>query len=297
MGRCMSGHQYGGGISFRDHQSQMGRNLGFSLEDARVTGGLTSDRTDGVPVTNRRRFMDVSPAQEEVMAKQAYQQVMNEFGKSMLPPNHPVAQYVQRVARRIIQASGMQGLDWEVHVIQSDEKNAFVLPGGKVFVFTGILPIAANEDGLATVLGHEVAHQLARHSAEKLSFAKLVMLAGIVISAVLDPSYTTQQLIMHFGMMLPFSRKCETEADEIGLQLMAQACFDPRESPKMWARMHKTEKGQFRLAFLTTHPASQDRAKRLEEWMPQALDTWNKSDCAATNEYAAEFNRMRHAFW
>ncbi|CAO3571446.1 unnamed protein product [Mortierella alpina] len=249
-----------------------------------------------LPMTGRRRFMDVSTSQEEMMAKEAYKQVMREYQNNVLPQNHPYTLYVKRVAQRIIQAAGMQNLDWEFHVIHSDEKNAFVLPGGKVFVFTGILPIAENENGLATVLGHEIAHQLARHSAEKLSFTKIALFLGVIVALVFDPSWSTQRIIMDLGMMLPFSRKCETEADQIGLQLIAQACFDPRESTRMWARMSAQERGP-NLSFLNTHPSSKDRIVKMQQWMPEALETWHKSDCATTNAYADMFNKSRLASW
>ncbi|GJJ75869.1 metalloendopeptidase OMA1, mitochondrial [Entomortierella parvispora] len=259
-------------------------------------GGYYVTHLETVPMTGRRRFMDVSKAQEEMMAKEAYNQVMHEYRNQMLPANHAYTQYVKRVAGRIIKAAGMQDLDWEFHVIHSDEKNAFVLPGGKVFVFTGILPIAENENGLATVLGHEIAHQLARHSAEKLSFTKIALFVGAIVAIVFDPSYTSQRVLMELGMMLPFSRKCETEADQIGLQLIAQACFDPRESTKMWTRMSNQEKG-LSFAFLNTHPASKDRVVKLEQWMPEAMETWHKSDCATTNAYADMFNKAKLAYW
>ncbi|KAG0006546.1 hypothetical protein BGZ65_006814 [Modicella reniformis] len=249
-----------------------------------------------VPVTGRRRFIDVSLKQEEMMAKEAYKQVKRQFGHNLLPPNHPYVHYVQRVAWRIIKTAGMENLEWEFHVIDSDEKNAFVLPGGKVFVFTGILPIAKNEDGLATVLGHEIAHQLARHSAEKLSFTKIALFLGILVSLIFDPSWTMQRVMMDLGMMLPFSRKCETEADQIGLMLIAQACFDPRASVDMWARMASTERGPS-FAFLNTHPASKDRIRKLEQWMPQAMETYHKSDCTTTNAWADMFNKSRLAYW
>ncbi|KAI1297037.1 hypothetical protein EDD11_007247 [Mortierella claussenii] len=247
-------------------------------------------------MSGRRRFLDVSPEQEESMAKDAYNQTMKQYRHRLLPSNHPDTRLVERVARRIIKAAGMENLEWEFHVIDDPEKNAFVLPGGKVFVFTGILPIAANEAGLATVLGHEIAHQLARHSAEKLSFAKIVIFASVIFAWAFDPSYMIQRLVMDLGMMLPFSRKCESEADRMGLQLMAQACFDPRESVKMWSRMAASEKG-FNLAFLNTHPASKDRMQKLEQWMPEAIDTANKSDCATTSAYADMFNKANLAYW
>ncbi|KAF9286835.1 hypothetical protein BGZ88_008866 [Linnemannia elongata] len=261
-----------------------------------IVGGVVTVGAGGVPMTGRTRFMDVSVKQEESMAKEAYKQVMRQYQNQMLPDNHAYTLYVKRVAARIIKAAGMENLDWEFHVINSNEKNAFVLPGGKVFVFTGILPIAENENGLATVLGHEIAHQLARHSAEKLSFTKVALFLGLMFSVIFDPSYSVQRIVMDLGMMLPFSRKCETEADKIGLQLMAQACFDPRESTRMWTRMSNSERGPS-LAFLNTHPASKDRVSNLEKWMPEAMDTWNKSDCATTNAYADMFNRVKLAYW
>lgn len=276
------------------------------LQDRRyqIVGGVVAvgagayyvTHLETVPVTGRRRFIDVSLKQEEIMAKEAYKQTMRQFGNRMLPPNHPYVHYVKRVASRIIKAAGMENLEWEFHVIDSDEKNAFVLPGGKVFVFTGILPIAKNEDGLATVLGHEIAHQLARHSAEKLSFTKIALFVGMIVSLVFDPSWTMQRVMMDLGMMLPFSRKCESEADQIGLMLIAQACFDPRESVNMWARMASTERGPS-LAFLNTHPASTDRMRKLAQWMPEALETYNKSDCTTTNAWADQFNKARLASW
>ncbi|KAF9438660.1 hypothetical protein BGZ76_006033 [Entomortierella beljakovae] len=249
-----------------------------------------------VPVSGRRRFIDVSVKQEEAMSKEAYNVIMKQYGHQLLPQSHPYTQYVERIARRIVKAAGMQNLDWEFHVINSDEKNAFVLPGGKVFVFTGILPIAENENGLATVLGHEIAHQLARHSAEKLSFTKVALFIGVIASVIFDPSFTMQNIMMNLGMLLPFSRKCETEADQIGLQLMAQACFDPRESSRVWTRMASQERGPS-LAFLNTHPASKDRIHNMEKWMPEAIDTYKNSDCATTSAYADMFNRRKLASW
>ncbi|KAF9112196.1 hypothetical protein BGX27_003797 [Mortierella sp. AM989] len=259
-------------------------------------GGYYVTHLETVPMSGRRRFIDVSVSQEEMMAKEAYKQVMRQFGGEILPPNHPYTKYVERIARRIIKAAGMENFEWEFYVIHSDQKNAFVLPGGKVFVFTGILPIAENEDGLATVLGHEIAHQLARHSAEKLSFTKIALFVGVIISLAFDPSWTVQRLIMDLGMMLPFSRKCETEADHIGLQLMAQACFDPRESTKMWTRMASQESGPS-LAFLNTHPASKDRIKNMMKWMPEAMETYHKSDCATTSAYADMFSNQKLVYW
>ncbi|KAI9142122.1 peptidase M48 [Paraphysoderma sedebokerense] len=120
------------------------------------------------------------------------------------------------------------------YVINAPVQNAFVLPGGKVFVFTGILPVVKNEDGLAVVLGHEIAHQVARHSSEKLSWLKVLMLAQFLLSFVFDTSLFFNRMFLELGILLPFSRKMEVEADEIGLMLTAQACYDPREAIGLW---------------------------------------------------------------
>ncbi|CAB4478156.1 uncharacterized protein OCT59_007381 [Rhizophagus irregularis] len=243
-----------------------------------------------VPVTNRRRFIDVTPKQEEKLAQQAYNEVMKQYGRKILPPFDHRTKFVKKVARQIVSVSGMQDLNWEFHVIESKEKNAFVLPGGKVFVFTGILPIVGNEDGLAAVLGHEIGHQVARHSAEKLSFVKILILAQLFLSIIIDPGLLGR-LLMEFGMMLPFSRKCEIEADYIGLILMAQACYDPREARKVWERMSIAQKNS-PPQFLSTHPAHESRIRKINEWMPEALQKREQSDCV--NEYTGFMDTMNH---
>jgi Zn-dependent protease with chaperone function len=155
--------------------------------------------------------------------------------------------------------------------------SAFVLPGGKVFVFTGILPIVQNEgidtkvyqckthhsnyclDGMAAVLGHEISHQLARHSAEKLSFAKILLAAQLTLALFgIDPSFIFNRLTLNFMMMMPFSRKCETEADSIGMQLTALACFDPREAIEVWKRMESAGESGIP-QFASTHPSHKNR--------------------------------------
>ncbi|KAG9286464.1 hypothetical protein G9A89_014630 [Geosiphon pyriformis] len=189
-----------------------------------------------VPLTGRRRFMDVSPKQEELIAQQAYREIMSQFHNKILPTWYPESKFVRQVAQRLVKVSGMQSLyhciinrlrkffltsfvpwilfspysilksptftdlNWEFYVISSPEKNAFVLPGGKVFVFTGILPITKNEDGMAAVLGHEIGHQIARHSAEKLSVFKILLLTQILVSMIFDPSLLTR-LFFELGIM------------------------------------------------------------------------------------------------
>ncbi|KAI8074275.1 peptidase family M48-domain-containing protein [Gilbertella persicaria] len=238
-------------------------------------GGYYVTHLERVPISNRVRFMDVTPRQEEAMAIQAYKEVMHEYGRRILPPNHPYSQFVRRVAKRLVRVSGMDHMKWEFHVVDSPERNAFVLPGGKVFVFTGILPIASKDthihiyidkltDGMAAVLGHEISHQLARHSAEKLSFAKVLFALRFTFALFgVDPSFLFNQLTLNFLMMKPFSRKCETEADSIGLQLMALACFDPREAIKVWKRMEAAGGDHEIAQFASTHPSHKNRIRYL----------------------------------
>jgi len=170
--------------------------------------------------------------------------------------------------------------EWEVYVIDDKKtKNAFVLPGGKIFVFTGILPVSANDDGLATVLGHEVAHQVARHGAERMSSMKVLFALGFLLESLgLDVGIS--RLLLTFLLQLPNSRKSESEADFIGLRLMAKACFDPAESTKMWQRMSESEGGQgLNVDFLSTHPANAKRIKQLTQWLPEAQQVRASSSC------------------
>ncbi|CAG8625420.1 5094_t:CDS:2 [Funneliformis caledonium] len=254
-------------------------------------GGIYyASHLETVPITNRRRFIDVTPKQEEKLAQQAYHEIMTQYGNKILPSWDNRTRFVRKVDQQIVRVSGMQDLKWEFYVIDSKEKNAFVLPGGKVFVFTGILPIVKNEDGLAAVLGHEIGHQVARHSAEKLSFLKIVILAQLFLSIFIDPGFLAR-LFMEFGLMLPFSRKCEIEADYIGLLLMSQACYDPREASKIWERMSVAQKGS-PPQFLSTHPAHESRIRKIKEWMPEALQKRAASDCV--HEYAGFMDTTQH---
>ncbi|CAG8538647.1 10717_t:CDS:2 [Acaulospora morrowiae] len=249
------------------------------------TGIYYMTHLETVPITNRRRFLDVTPKQEEYMAQQAYRQIMNQYQGHILPSWDNRTIFVRKVAEKLIKVSGMQGdqildLKWEFHVIDSPERNAFVLPGGKIFVFTGILPIVENKDGLAAVLGHEIGHQIARHSAEKFSFLKILLMGQILLSIFIDSGFLSR-LFIDLGILLPFSRKCEMEADYIGLLLMAQACFNPEEAIGVWERMNRYPKTVPQ--FLSTHPNPEHRIKNIRQWMPEALQKVNESDCV--NEY------------
>lgn len=183
-------------------------------------------------------------------------------------------------------AAGNKDVEWEVYVIKDDNtKNAFVLPGGKIFVFTGILPVCKNDDGLASVMGHEIAHQVARHSAERVSSMKVLFVLAYLMEA-LGVDIGIGRVLLTFLMQLPNSRKSESEADHIGIHLMAKACYDPRESTKMWERMSQSEKGSSggiaSVDFMSTHPANAKRIKQLDSWMHEALDMRAATACGDT---------------
>jgi predicted Zn-dependent protease len=170
--------------------------------------------------------------------------------------------------------------DWDVNVIESEQANAFCLPGGKIAVYTGIIPIAQNADALAAVMGHEIAHALLRHSAERMAQQKLVQIGSMATSvAVGDMEPSQQRAIMaamgagaQYGIVLPFSRDHESEADEVGLMLAAAACFDPKESIGLWQRMGQASGGQAPPEFMSTHPSGATRIQHLQSLMPKALE-------------------------
>ncbi len=162
--------------------------------------------------------------------------------------------------------------------------NAFCLPGGKVAVYTGILPIVQNENGLAVVMGHEIAHAIARHGAERMAQQKLVQLGTLAVgvaSADMDPRKRAAVMGAlgvgaQYGILLPFSREHESEADYMGLVYVARACYDPAEAPRLWERMSASSKGA-PAEFMSTHPSNATRIHQFQTWMPEAQEVRAKS--------------------
>ena len=192
-------------------------------------GGFYYYNLEEVPISGRRRFNCVSAAREEARAEPAYRRVMQQYGRDILPPHHPDSQMVSKVMARLIPAAGLESQNWEVKVIDDEDvMNAFVLPGNKVFVFSGILDICADEDGLAAVLGHEIAHNIAHHNAEKLSQWYFLTGFAELLTVMFDLQDGLAQFILSIALERPGSREMEAEADHIGLLMMAQACYDPR---------------------------------------------------------------------
>ncbi len=229
-----------------------------------------------VAMTGRSQLIDISREQEMALGLQSYQEILSQ--QNVLRSGQAV-DLVREIGYRLSKVIEEDpGFEWEFNVIDADQANAFALPGGKVAVYTGILPIVENVNGLSAVMGHEIAHAIARHGAERMAHQKLVqygsMAAGMALGSM---DVGTQRMIMgalgagaQYGVLLPFSRKHESEADYMGLIYLARACFDPREAPKIWERMAEHSQGQLS-EFMSTHPSHETRIKLLNEWMPEAL--------------------------
>ena len=236
------------------------------------------------------------------MAKTQYTRVMQEYGRQILPPSHPDSRMVNKVLQRLIPAAGLEGQKWEVKVIDDpDQANAFVLPGGKVFVFSGILPICAGEDGLAAVLGHEIAHNIAHHSAEQYSQHAYLIPIALLLTFTFDISAQFSQFLLAIALEWPGSRTMESEADYIGLLMMAKACYNPNAAVGLWERMDEEERDATP-QFLSTHPASKKRRTVIQEWLPRAQQERAQGQCGSITEYVDDFSRaFQHAdddgFW
>ncbi|MBI4414083.1 MAG: M48 family metallopeptidase [candidate division NC10 bacterium] len=240
------------------------------------------------PLTQRSQLILVSPGYEARLGAQAFEAVSKKGKRSRDPT---LATVVERVGRRVAQASGIQA-EWEFAVFEDDKTvNAFALPGGKVGVYTGLLPVAETEAGLGAVLAHEVAHVIARHGAERLSQGLLAQFGAAAIQIGMggnDPVVTRGVLQAYglgatVGVLLPWGRTQESEADRIGLVLMAKAGYDPYAALSLWERMEKREGRQRAPEFLSTHPGPGHRAENIRAWLPEALPHYRP-----TAEQAAE---------
>lgn len=186
---------------------------------------------------------------------------------------------VTRVGRRIAAATGRSDYQWEFKVLEDPQANAFCLPGGKVAVYTGILPITRDDAGLAAVLGHEVSHAIARHGGERMSQTLLVQSGLAATQTALagnDPLVVQSVTALlgagaSVGLLLPWSRSQESEADHLGLVYMAKAGYHPIAARDLWIRMGEVSKGGSTPAFLSTHPSAATRVTQIEGWMPEAL--------------------------
>ena len=255
------------------------------------------------PYTGRSQFLMTSVSQEMQMGAQAYDQVKSD-PKMKQSEDPREIEPVKRVAARIVEAAKRskyadmaKQFDWEVTVIKDDKTaNAFALPGGKMAVYTGIFPMAKTEAGLAAVMGHEVVHALARHGAERMSQGQAANVGIQVLGAAAGMGTGNAALGQatmaalgvgaQVGVLLPFSRKHESEADYIGILLAADAGYDPRESVALWERMAESGGGA-PAEFMSTHPSHGTRIDQLKQWMPEALAIYKSKQAVPVAELPA----------
>ncbi|MBZ5856293.1 M48 family metallopeptidase [Flavihumibacter profundi] len=241
------------------------------------------------PITGRSQLVLFSEAEIQSMASTQYQQFLSQ-NKVVTAIGSKDAEMVRRVGTRISTAissfytqKGLQGelagYKWEYNLVDSKEANAWCMPGGKIVVYTGLLPITQNEAALAVVIGHEVAHALARHGNERMSQAMIQELGGVALSVAMSSKPAETQAIFMgayglgttYGAVLPFSRSNELEADKFGLYYCAMAGYNPQEAIPLWERMAAASAGKAPPEFASTHPAESTRIEKLKQLMPEAL--------------------------
>ena len=253
------------------------------------------------PYTGEKVLIDknLTAEDEETLGLQAFEQIMAQ--EQPVDPDTEIATQIRSIADRLIDKidevegalAAEQGLeaqgfyeefDWEVQVLDSEQVNAFALPGGKMAVYTGLVPVAENADAMAAVMGHEIAHALQRHGAQRMTEAKLAQIGQMAGAASgMDPGQMQAVMAIYgYGRALPYARKHETEADYVGLMLMAAACFDPREAVPLWERMSAASGGASQPEFASTHPNPGTRIQNLEALMPKAME-YRERYCEAAN--------------
>ncbi|CAI8510018.1 unnamed protein product [Hanseniaspora opuntiae] len=284
---------------------------------ASLMAGFYLINLEEVPISHRLRFSFIPHSIIKKIGDISYSSVLNEFGKDIKPENSRDTVKVRKIFNELLQTglnfeSGnekvqkLRDLDWEVFVIAdpggsilSGRKmyppNAFIVPNGKVFVFESLIRLCNNgdEDMLATVLAHELSHQLCGHSGESLSKSPLYFLLGITVYAATGLDFG--RLLIDFGLKLPASRNMELEADYSGLLIMSQSCYNPNKSWKLWEKMNDFEKKQMgnnqNLEFLSTHPSSTKREQKFKEWLPKAQELYEHNDCSRLKSMSSDMMR------
>lgn len=251
----------------------------------------------------RSQVVAISPEQEAQLGLQAYREVLS---TSRVVHQGSKVLEVRRVTQRLIDATNspefqqkigikIPPFDWKLEVVEDKQVNAFCLPGGKIVVYTGILPVSVNDAGLATVIGHEISHALAHHGAERMAQQQMAQIglsaAGASIGDM-DPQKRQQVMMVlnagtKFGI-LKYSRAHESEADHVGLLLMAAAGYDPRESIEFWKRMTAATGAGAPSEFMSTHPSHGTRIHDLKEWMPEAMKIYERSSARSHSKLLPE---------
>jgi predicted Zn-dependent protease len=245
-----------------------------------------------VPITGRSQLNLIPGSSMLSMSLQQYDQFLKEH---KLSANQEQTQMVKRVGTKVQNAveryfasSGLSehlaNYQWEFNLVEDKQVNAWCMPGGKVVVYTGILPVAKGEAGLAVVMGHEIAHAIAEHGNERMSQGLMAQMGGVALSTALSTqTAATQQLWMsvygvgaQYGAILPYGRMQESEADHLGLIFMAMAGYDPNEAISFWQRMSAQKSGQAPPEFLSTHPSDTTRIENIRRLIPEAMKQYKK---------------------
>lgn len=263
----------------------MSRKVGMALAFVVLTAACST-----VPITGRRQVNLVSSSEMTSLAAQEYGRFLQEN-----PPSKDAAATgrVRRVGERIRRAvetymsqanlaSRLAGYEWRFNLVENAQINAWCMPGGRVVVYSGLLPVAQDDTGLAVVMGHEIAHAIAEHGSERMSQQMLAELGGVALDVALQekPGETRALWQQAYGVgaqvgaLLPFSRVQESEADRLGLIFMAMAGYDPRQAPDFWRRMAAAKQGGAPPEFLSTHPSDETRIRKLQELVPEALKSY-----------------------
>jgi metalloendopeptidase OMA1, mitochondrial len=245
---------------------------------------LLGTHSQQTPVTHRHEHVKLTEAQQMKLGSQQYAKTLREDA-SQIVSSGPKYEQVQRVAQRIaaVGARDKPNFVWRVTLLRKHEANAYCLPGGKIVVYTGILPVTRSDAGLATVLGHEVAHATAEHSAERIERDHLTKVAAAIIAG--GVAFTPRQYLHVLALLgvggaaaeLPFSRSQESEADHIGLVYMARAGYDPRQGLAFWQRMLAASKGKEPPEFASDHPSTARRIEQVRGWLPEAERAYAQS--------------------
>ncbi len=256
-----------------------------------ITGLLLLSSCGSVPLTGRRQVLLVSDQDVITSSLTQYSEFMKEAKVSR---NQAMTEKVVRVGRNIaaateayLKANGLESevakFSWEFNLVQSDQVNAFCMPGGKIVVYEGIMPYTSTDDELAAILGHEVAHAVAKHSNERMSTQLMTEYGSAILgtaisgtsSAVQTVANTVYGLGAQYGVMLPYSRKHEYEADHMGLIFMAMAGYNPNAAITFWTKMAQGKSGQSP-EFMSTHPSDANRIREIQGYLPEAMKYYNK---------------------
>lgn len=244
-----------------------------------------------VPISGRKQLNIIPDSQVLSMSFQQYDTFLKENKPSTQNPNtvmvKRVGKKIQKAVEQYFAEKGLshilKGYEWEFNLVDQDQVNAWCMPGGKVVVYTGLLPVAVDETGLAVVMGHEIAHAVAKHGSERMSQGLIAQMGGVALSKALEEKPETTRLLWttvfglgtQFGIMLPYSRMHESEADHLGLIFMAMAGYNPQKAIGFWERMAKQKGGKTPPEFLSTHPSDKSRIRDIQALIPDAMIYYN----------------------